>query len=304
MIGPIPSTVSRPTPGGTFPLSGRATPRIGYGMGQITRTATDAAGRENALAVLRHAFDLGITHYDTAQFYGNGLANELLRNTLGSVRDDVVIATKAGTKPLPNAPIPLGAAQTPFELREAVEQNLRTLDTDRLDIVNLRRMDFTPGLLAEGDQIVPFEDQLAEMTALRDEGKIVGIGLSHITLDQLRTALPAGIDCVQNIYNLVSRGDEDMLALCEKHGIAWVPYFPLGGGYGNLQKVIDLPSVIATATKLHATPSQVGLAWQLAHSPNTMIIAGTSRIDHLDENAKAARLQLGPGMISALELET
>lgn len=296
-----PAAPARPTPGGTFPLAGRPTPRVGYGMGQVTRKATDAAGRDNALRVLRHAFELGITHYDTAQFYGNGLANELLRDTFGTVRDEIMLATKAGAKPLPGASIPLGAAQQPAELREAVEQNLRVLNTDRLDVVNLRRMDFVPGLLAQGDQIVPIEDQLAELSTLREEGKIIGIGLSHITLDQLRTAIPVGIACVQNIYNLLSRDDEDMLAIAERHGIAWVPYFPLGGGYGSLPKVTDVPAVIQIAADVGVTPSQVGLAWQLTHSQNTMIIAGTGSIDHLDENTAAAQIKLGPATISALE---
>lgn len=300
MTYPATST-DRPTPGGTFPLNGRPTARFGYGMSRVTRTATDGPGRENALRVLRHALDLGITHYDTAQFYGNGLANELLRDAFGTVRDEILIATKAGTKPLPNEPIPLGAAQKPHELREAVEQNLRTLGTDRLDIVNLRRMDFAPGLLAQGDQVVPFEDQLAEMMALRDEGKVVGIGLSHVTLEQLRTALPVGVACVQNIYNLADRSDEKMLTLCEQSAIAWVPYFPLGGGFGTLPKVVDMPIVVEVAAELAATPSQVGLAWQLTHSPNTMVIAGTSRVSHLDENVRAAELELGTACMTALE---
>ena len=127
---------------------------------------------------------------------------------------------------MPGAPIPLEAAQKPFELRAAVEANLRTLGTNWIDVVNLRRMDFTPGLLAGGEQVVPFEDQLAEMAALRDEGKILGIGLSHVTVEQLRTAMPVGISCVQNIYNMVDRSQEPLLELCVKNDIAWIPYSP------------------------------------------------------------------------------
>lgn len=292
---------TRPTPGGTFRLTGKPIPRIGYGMGQVTRKAEDPEGRVRAVDLLRRAFELGITHFDTAQFYGNGRANELLHESFADVRDDIIIATKAGTKPVPGAPVPLTAAQKPAELRAAVEENLRTLGTDRIDIVNLRRMDFTPGLLAEGDQIVPFEDQLAEMDALRDEGKILGIGLSHITIEQLRTALPLGVACVQNIYNLVHRGDEPMLTLCEQNGIAWVPYFPLGGGYGTLPKVIDEAAVQEVSIRLGITASQVGLAWQLAHSPNTMIIAGTSSPEHLYENTQAGGVQLDQYAIAALD---
>lgn len=295
------TTNVRPMPGGTFPLLDEPIARIGYGMGQVTRKAKNADGRPAAVTLLRQAFDLGITHYDTAQFYGNGRANELVRESFADVRDDIVIATKAGAKPVPGAPVPLTAAQKPAELRAAVEANLLTLGTDRIDVVNLRRMDFAPGLIADGDQVVPFEDQLAEMVLLRDEGKILGIGLSHITIDQLRSALPVGVVCVQNIYNLVDRADETMLSLCEQNGVAWVPYFPLGGGFGTLAKVVDEPAVQDVATRLGVASAQVGLAWQLAHSPNTMIISGTSSIDHLRENTEAASVQLPQDVIARLD---
>jgi aryl-alcohol dehydrogenase-like predicted oxidoreductase len=210
----------RPTPGGTFPLAGRPTAR-----------------------------ELGITHFDTAQFYGNGLANELIRDSVGGRRDDIVIATKAGAKPVPGAQIPLTAAQKPVELRAAVEDNLRTLGTDRIDIVNLRRMDFTPGLLAEGDQIVPFDDQLAEMTALRDEGKILAVGLSHITVEQFVRALPVGIACVQNIYNMVDRSGEQLLDLCAQNGVAWFRTSPSAAGSAPFPK---------SSTRMPSEPSQRG----------------------------------------------
>lgn len=194
--------IGGPTPGGTFPLGGRPVARVGYGMGQVSRKAEGTGGAALAVMLLRAAFDLGVTHYDSNQFYGDGRANELLRQSFGDVWDEVVIATKAGAKPVPGAPIPLAAAQQPAELRAAVEANLRTLGTDRIDVVNLRRMDFTPGLIAEGDQVLAFEDQLAELISLRDEGKIIAIGLSHVTAEQLDVALPVGVVCVQNIYNL------------------------------------------------------------------------------------------------------
>ncbi|WP_269048320.1 aldo/keto reductase [Paenarthrobacter sp. Z7-10] len=242
-----------------------------------------------------------MTHFDTAQFYADGRANELLHESLADVREGIVIATKAGAKPVPGAAIPLAAAQKPAELRAAVEDNLRTLGTDRIDVVNLRRMDFAPGLLAAGDQIVAFEDQLAEMAALRGEGKILAVGLSHITVEQLRTALPLGIACVQNIYNLVHREDEPLLNLCAANGVAWVPYFPLGGGYGTLPKVVDAQAVQDVAARLGVTPSQVGLAWQLAHSPNTLIISGTSSVGHLIENVAAGHVQLDREALATLD---
>lgn len=214
--------------GRTFTLNGRDVPRIGYGMGQVTRNAGSADGRQRAVALLQEAYDLGVRHFDTAQFYGNGLANELIAEALGSRRDDLVIATKAGARPDPQGPVPLTAAQRPAELRQAVEENLATLNTDRLDVVYLRRMDFRPGLITEGEQVVPLADQLAELVALRDEGKVVGIGLSHITAEQLAEALPSGVVAVQNTYFLLDRHDEPLLDTCAAHGAAWIPYFPLG----------------------------------------------------------------------------
>ncbi|MGN5734686.1 aldo/keto reductase [Arthrobacter psychrochitiniphilus] len=189
----------------------------------------------------------------------------------------------------------------PAELRAAVEQNLRSLDTDRIDLMYLRRMDFAPGLLAEADQIISFDDQLAEMVAMREEGKILGIGLSHVTTEQLQTALPASIAAVQNIYNLVDRTDEPMIGICAEKGIAWVPYFPLGGGYGRLPKVTDEEAVRAVASRLGISPPQVGLAWQLAHSVNTMVISGTSRLEHLQENVDVGGIVLDSKAVSALD---
>ncbi len=284
-----------------FPFAGRSLPRIGYGMGQLARRATSTAGWTEAVALLRRAFELGVRHFDTAQFYGDGLANRLLRAALGDVRDEVVLATKAGAKPVPGA-IPLTAAQQPHELREAIEANLATLDTDRLDVVYLRRMDYRPGLLAEGDQIVPLQDQLSELAMLRDEGKILGIGLSHITVEQFHTASPIGITCVQNIYHLLDRAFEPLLTACRDEGIAWVPYFPLGGGgYADLPKVTEAPAVTAVAEELGATPTQIGLAWQLAHAPNTMLIPGTGSTGHLMENTAAGDIALDEDTLARLE---
>lgn len=291
------------SPGGTYLLAGRAVPRLGYGMGQVTRTAGTDEDHLAAVTLLRQAFDLGVRHFDTAQFYSDGLANRLLAEAFADVRDQIVLATKAGARPVPGAPVPLTAAQRPHELREAVEANLTTLGTDRLDVVNLRRMDFRPGLLAEGDQVVPLEDQLAELAALRDEGKLLGIGLSHITLDQLHTAQPVGVACVQNIYHLLDRSSEPLLDACRDHHIAWVPYFPLGGGgaYAGLPKVVDDPRVLSAASRLGATPTKVGLAWQLAHAANTMLIPGTASPAHLRENTAAGDLVLDPATMARLD---
>nr|WP_272945128.1 aldo/keto reductase [Nocardia nova] len=292
-----------PTPGGVFPLAGRPTPRVGYGMGRLTRAVSSTHTRAAAVTLLHQAFEFGIRHFDTAQFYGNGTANELLREAFRSRRDEVLLATKAGARPVPDAPVPLTAAQRPEELRAAVEANLATLDTDRVDVVYLRRMDFAPGLLAEGDQIVPLADQLAELVALRDAGKIVAIGLSHITLDQFRAAAPAGIGCVQNIYHLLDRDAEPLLNTCRDHDVAWIPYFPLGGGgaYAGLADVTADPAVEEIARELGATPTQVGLAWQLTHAPNTMLIPGTAGLDHLGENVAAGSIELDAAAMRRLD---
>lgn len=269
--------------------------RIGYGLGSLSRSAETPEGFAAGVALLRHALEAGVTFFDTAQFYENGLANRLLAEAFHGRRDEVVYATKVGARPLEDGPVPMTAAQKPAELRAAVEDNLRSLRTDHLDLVFMRRMDMLPGLaIPSGDpQSVPLDDQLAELAALRDEGLIGAIGLSHVTLDQVRTAMPAGLAAVSNIYNLLHRDDEPMLELAEREGIVWAPYFPLGGGgYAALPKVTDDPRVQHEADELGATPSQVGLAWLLDRSPASLVIAGTSSVQHLDENVAAARLTL------------
>lgn len=286
----------------TYPLAGRPISRIGYGMRALAHRTADL-GEPAAIALLRRAFDQGVRHFDTAEFYAAGLANKLLQKAFDDVRDEVLFASKAGARPISGGPVPMTAAQRPHELREAVEVNLRSLGTEHLDILNLRRMDFRPGLLAEGDQVVPLDDQLAELVALRDEGKIRAIGLSHVRLDQIEAALPVGITCVQNIYHLLGRDDEPLLTACREAGVAWVPYFPLGGGGGpfNLPKVVDDPVVQQVAAELGVTATQLGLAWQLNHSPNTMIITGTADAGHLAENVAAGRLELDAGTTARLE---
>jgi aryl-alcohol dehydrogenase-like predicted oxidoreductase len=139
------------------------------------------------------------------------------------------------------------------------------------------------------------------MTALRDEGKIGAIGLSAVTLDGLRQALPAGVACVQNLYSLVARGDEDMLRLCIDEQIAWVPFFPLGGAFAGMPKVTDDPAVTAVAQSLGRTPAQVGLAWLLHHAPNVLLIPGTANTSHLEANVAARTIALDDTAMSALD---
>jgi len=158
-----------------------------------------------------------------------------------------------------------------------------------------------PGLAAQGDQIVDLDDQLAAMIALRDEGKIGAIGISNVPLDVLRRALPAGIVCVQNAYSLLDRGHEEMLDFCVAQDIAWVPFFPLGSSFPGFPKVADNAVVRKIADELGVTGAQVGLAWLLAHAPNTLLIPGTRSIGHLDENVGAGDVALSAGAIARLD---
>jgi pyridoxine 4-dehydrogenase len=297
MIDTTTSPKQHPHPGGTATFAGHPVSRIGYGAMQLARLAGD---RDRAVAVLRRAVDLGVDHVDTAQFYGQGFVNEVIADALGS-GDEVLVVTKIGADPNPGGRRPMRSAQRPAELRASVEDNLRSLGVDQIPVVNLRRMDTGHAVPGGPDQVVDVEDQLAEMTAMRDEGLIGAIGLSSITLDVLRRALPAGIACVQNAYSLVDRSDEPMLDLCVAEGIVWVPYFPLGSAFPGLPKVTDEPDIQAIAATLGVTAAQVGLAWLLQHSPGTLLIPGTASVDHLDANLAAGDVHLDPAMIDTLD---
>ncbi|MFC7382159.1 aldo/keto reductase [Sphaerisporangium rhizosphaerae] len=257
--------------------------RAGFGAMQL-----EHGDPAEAVKVLRRAIELGVDHLDTAQFYGT--ANDLIRTALHPYAEGLQIVTKVGAVTHPTQR--LVTAQKPAELRASVEDNLRALGTERLAVVNLRRADVPPGIIASGDQLVDLDSQLAELIALRDEGKIGGIGLSHVDLAQLRQALPAGIVCVQNLYNVLTRDHEDVLTECAEQGIAWVPYFPLGSAFDRLPSVTDDPVVIAHAGRLGITPAQAGLAWLLGHSPATLLIPGTRNLAHLADNVAATQIHL------------
>jgi len=285
-------------PGGTCELAGRTVARIGFGVMQLERTPV---GRDASLAILRQAAEAGVSHLDTAQFYGH--CNQLIRDALSPYDDDLVLATKVGAVRVPDAkPIPLVPAQRPEELRAQVEENLAALGTGRLGLVNLRRLDARPGILAAGDQLVDLDDQLAELTALRAAGKIGGIGLSNVSAAQLRQAVPAGIACVQNSYSVLDRAAEPVLDQCRRDGICWVPFFPLGSsGFPGLPQVTSHPTVTAVAARLGVTAAQVGLAWQLAHYDRTLLIPGTANPAHLAENIAAGEVKLPADALDALD---
>jgi pyridoxine 4-dehydrogenase len=282
-----------------FQLADREVARVGYGAMQLGaasfRTPVPDA---DALAVLRRAVELGVNHIDTAQFYGGGSTNALIRQALHPYSDDLALVSKVGARHTPDG---LTAAQRPDELRAAVEENLHGLGVDRLTVVNLRRMDLLPGILATGDQRVDLDSQLAELIALRDAGKIAGIGLSHVSLAQFEAAASAGIVCVQNNYSLLDRTAEQLLDRCREQDVAWVPFFPLGSAFAGRPKVTDLPAVRAAATRLDATPAQVGLAWLLAHAPNVLLIPGTGSIAHLEQNLAAGTLRLDAATLAEMD---
>ncbi|WP_435920837.1 aldo/keto reductase [Paenibacillus sp. DYY-L-2] len=265
-------------PGGIYNLGGIEVARVGYGTMQLPKVKEAA----DAKAVLRKAYELGVNHFDTAEFYGNGIANRYLAEELGKEKDAVFV-TKIGAKPTKRGPVPMLPAQRPEELRQHILDNLRSLKKDHLDIVNFRRI--APGTFPlKPSQKVNFDDQMAELIAIRDEGLIGAIGLSSVSFEELKKALPAGIVCVQNLYNLTSRSQESILELCKKEGIAWVPFFPLGGGLPGSAKVTADPVVQEVAKEMRVSPVQVGLAWLLQHADNTLIIPGTTSIRHLEQN--------------------
>lgn len=270
---------------GTFELAGRSVNRIGFGAMQLPGPGVMGPPKDHdaAVAVLRRAVELGVNHIDTAQFYGPDVSNELIREALHPYSDELSIVTKVGARrDAKGGWIP---AQCPKELREDVEENLRSLGTDHLAAVNLRRMD--------EHEDVPVEDQLAELVALREEGKIAGVGISTVGLDLVELAIEkAQITCVQNAFSLLDQSDAAVLDRCAKAGVAYVPYFPLGSAFPNMPKVADDPAVQEVAKARGAAPAQIGLAWLLARSPNVLLIPGTSSVDHLEQNLAVGSIQL------------
>ena len=277
----------------TFPLGSFHVGRVGFGAMQLPGPGVFGPPRDHdqALAVLRRAIELGINHIDTAQFYGPNVANELIREALHPYPANLALVSKVGgDRDDQGNWVP---AQDPDDLRRSLEDNLRTLETDRLAAVNLRvfgREDAnTPG---EVDREL-FDRQLTAMIKSRDEGLIGGIGLSSITLEHLQVALErTEIVCVQNAYNLVDRASQPVLDACIEHGIAFVPFFPLGSGFSADNPVLGHPAVQREASKLGRTPAQIALAWTLSVAPNVLLIPGTSSVSHLEQNTAVAHIEL------------
>jgi pyridoxine 4-dehydrogenase len=283
----------------SFPLAGRPVHRVGFGAMQLPGPGVKGPprDRDEAVAVLRRAVELGVNHIDTAQYYGPDVSNELIHAALHPYPDDLVLVSKVGARRddqggwLP--------AQRPEELRAGVEDNLRSLDVEQLGAVNLRLLSASEGA---DTQPVPLEDQLAEMVRLRDEGKIAAVGISNASLAQVEQAIDsAGIGCVQNAYSLLDTSGEAVLDRCKAEGIAFVPFFPLGSAFPGMPKVTDQPVVRKVADRLGVTPAQVGLAWLLAHAENVLLIPGTSSVAHLEENMGASSVELSPEDLEALD---
>ena len=282
----------------TYALGQLSVNRIGFGAMQLPGPGVmgPPRDRDEAIAILRRTVEWGVNHIDTAQFYGPDVANELIREALYPYPDDLVLVSKVGAfRDEQGNWLP---GQRPDQLRSAVEDNLRSLGVERLGAVNLRLHEGR----APGEEPVRLEDQLAEMVALRDEGKIAGVGISTASLAQVELAIEqADIVCVQNAFSLLERSDADVLDLCAARGIAYVPYFPLGSAFPHTPKVVDNPAVRAVADRVGATPAQVGLAWLLAHRDNILLIPGTSRLAHLEQNLAVAEVRLTAGDIAELE---
>ncbi|MEW2521282.1 aldo/keto reductase [Actinacidiphila alni] len=283
-------TVTSPSaaPSGTFPLGGnRPVVRLGFGTMQLTGPGVwgDPRDPDEAVRVLRRAVELGVTFLDTADSYGPVVAEPLIKKALHPYADDLVIATKAGlSRSGPGDWRPLGR---PEYLRQQAEMSLRHLGLDHIDLFQLHRI----------DPKVPLADQVGELKLLQEEGKIVHIGLSEVSVDQLEQARAvAEIASVQNLYNLANRSSEALLDHAEAAGIAFIPWFPLATG--ELAKPGGALADLARETG--ATPSRLALAWLLRRSPVMLPIPGTSSVAHLEDNVAAASVTLSDAEFDAL----
>lgn len=277
---------------GTYSFAGRNVKRLGYGAMQLAGPGVfgPPRDRDEALAVLRAAISAGVNHIDTSDFYGPHITNRLIREALSPYPDELLIVTKIGARRGDDASwLPAFAAD---ELARAVDDNLTNLGLDALDVVNLRLMFDVHGP-AEGSLAEP----LKVLADLQRQGLVRHIGLSNVTPTQFEEARGiAEIACVQNQYNLAYRGDDAFIDALAAEGVAYVPFFPLGG-FSPLQSA----ALSAVAARLGATPMQVALAWLLQRAPNILPIPGTSSLPHLHENLAAASLTLPEEAVAELD---
>jgi aryl-alcohol dehydrogenase-like predicted oxidoreductase len=275
---------ARTLPGGTFIMAeGLTVTRMGYGAMQLAGPGVfgPPKDRDAAVAVLREAVELGITHIDTADFYGPHITNQIIKEALHPYPGELRIVTKVGAKRDAQGGWP--HARSPQELRQAVYDNLKNLGLDALDVVNLRVGGLDrpePGSIAE-----PF----TALAQLQQEGLIRHLGLSTVNAEQTAEAQSiAPVVCVQNNYNIANRADDSLIDSLAAQGVAYVPYFPLGGFFSPLQS----STLESVATRLGTTPMAVALAWLLQRSPNILLIPGTSSVSHLRENVTSAALTI------------
>ena len=270
--------------------------RIGFGAMQLAGPGVFGPPSDPgaARAVLRRAVELGVDHIDTSQYYGPDVVNELIGEALHPYPENLKLVTKVGgRRDDTGAWLP---AQSPAELRSGVEDNLRTLRVERMDLVNLRLFD-------EHDAEGHLEEQLGELEDLRQEGKLDLIGISSATAETVGRALElVDIACVQNAYSVVNRTEEDVLEQCEERGLAFVPFFPLGSAFaGGPTRLAADPAIAEVAARRQATPSQIALAWLLHRSERTLLIPGTSSVRHLEENMAAGEVELDEQDMRRLE---
>ncbi|MCP1446725.1 aryl-alcohol dehydrogenase-like predicted oxidoreductase [Pseudomonas sp. GGS8] len=284
--------MSKVAKAGSFLLGDRAVNRMGYGAMQLAGPNVFGPPKDPkaAIAVLREALASGVNHIDTADFYGPHVTNQLIREALHPYAENLVIVTKVGA--LRGSDGSWNPAQSPAELTQGVHDNLRNLGVDVLDVVNLRAM---------GNQQSPAEGSIEEsfttLVELQRQGLIRHLGVSNVTPSQVKQAQGiADIVCVQNHYNLSHREDETLISELGQQGIAYVPFFPLGG-FTPLQSQV-LSNV---ATRMGASPLCVALAWLLQRAPNILLIPGTSSVAHLRENLTASELVIAPDMLAELE---
>jgi aryl-alcohol dehydrogenase-like predicted oxidoreductase len=274
----------------TFPGTNLTVNRMGYGAMQLAGPHVFGPPKdpEAAVAVLREAVASGVDHIDTSDFYGPHVTNQIIKRALHPYPKNLVIVTKVGAKR--GADASWNRAESPEELRSAIDDNLRNLGVESLDIVNMRI-----GLLALGD--APVKAHVEVLLELKKQGKIKHIGLSNVTPEQFAEARAVTeIVCVQNQYNLAHRGDDAFIDQLAKEGVAYVPFFPLGG-FTPLQS----STLSDVAQSLEVTPMQVALAWLLHRAPNVLLIPGTSSVGHLRENLAAATLKLTPKVMATLD---
>ena len=285
------SYFSTSLPGGTWALGDLTVTRFGYGAMQLAGPGVmgPPADRDGALAVLREAVGLGITHIDTSGAYGPRVTNQLIREALGPYPESLHIVTKVGSTRDANGGWP--PARDPEALRRAVNQNLDDLGLEALDVVNLRLGN------AQGPQPGSLAAPLRTLAELQQQGLIRHLGVSNATAEQVAEARAiAPIVCVQNMYNLAYRHDDELIDELADEGIAYVPFFPLGG-FSPLQA----SALSAVAARLDATPMSVALAWLLRRSPNILLIPGTSSTAHLRENVAGAGLSLSGEDLAELD---